>query len=278
LVELLLTKGADINGKSNEDVTPLYTAVKFDRAEIAKLLIARGATVDARTKNGYTPLIQAAHRGNMDIVELLIVHGADVDANDNTGNTALVWSVRTATLVSPSGQGLLSSKLSPLTDTEQTQFRKDLQGLKGQWREVARLLIERGTDVNATASGEDYPLYLAASMGDKDLVEALIAKGAKLNPAISFESPLHSAIAEKHKDVAELLINRGANVNARNVNDRTPLHFLAAFMNDRNLAELMIAHGADINAIDKNGATPLGYATKLRNEQVVEVLRRRGGK
>ena len=86
------------------------------------------------------------------------------------------------------------------------------------------------------------------------------------------------AIAEKHRDVAELLINKGTNVNARNMSQETPLHFLASFMDDRELAELMIAKGADVNAMDKDGRTPLAYATQERHGAVAEVLRLHGGK
>jgi len=58
---------------------------------------------------------------------------------------------------------------------------------------------------------------------------------------------------------------------------RTPLHFLAAFMDDPHLAELMVQHGADVNARDKNRQTPLMLATRAGNNQVAEVLRQHGG-
>jgi len=91
------------------------------------------------------------------------------------------------------------------------------------------------------------------------------------------ETPLHAAIAERHAEVAELLISKGANVNARNDSGRTPLHFLATYINDRRLAELMLEHGSDIDARDKNGATALDFASRAGNDQVTEVLGRKRG-
>lgn len=89
---------------------------------------------------------------------------------------------------------------------------------------------------------------------------------------------MHGAIAERHRDVAELLINKGADVIVKNRSGRTPLHFLAFYIDDQKLAESMIKRGADINASDKNGETPLTFATRAGNNQVAKVLRERGGK
>jgi cytohesin len=157
-----------------------------------------------------------------------------------------------------------------------------MRQVKGQWHEVALLLINHGADVNITMTATidtDTPLLIAAIVGDKGLAEALIDKGAAVNGARGAnETPLHAAISEGHRDVAELLINKGANVNARNMSQRTPLHFLAAFMDDRELAELMIAKGADVNTVDKGGNTPLAFATRSGHNAVAEVLRQHGGK
>ncbi len=48
-------------------------------------------------------------------------------------------------------------------------------------------------------------------------------------------------------EAAAVLIDNGANVNAVNLSGRTPLHFLAASIDDGKLAELMIRHGAHVN-------------------------------
>jgi ankyrin repeat protein len=152
---------------------------------------------------------------------------------------------------------------------------------KGQWNEVALLLIDRGADVNVAIPGSadtDTPLLVASTVGDKALVAAFIGKGADVNGAKGAnETPLHSAIAESHQDVAELLVGAGANVNARNMSQRTPLHFVARFMGSGGLAELLIAKGAEVKAKDKEGRTPLDFATAAGNASVAEVLRRHGG-
>jgi cytohesin len=283
LVELLLAKGADISAKGPDDVTSLYMAAKnmaaeTDRVAIAKLLIARGAEVNAKTRSGYTALMLAAFQGDKEFVELLLTHGADVNAKYIDGDTPLLFAIRAAFFVSPSFQAYLSRQRS-LSPVEQWKLQDGMRKMKGQWRGAAMSLIDHGADVNVVNIVKaETPLGLAANLGDKELVEALIAKGADVNggsAALKLETPLHAAIAEMHRDVAKVLIINGANVNAKNMSQNTPLHFLAAYINDGKLAELMIEHGADINARNKNGQTPLHFATEHKHYQVANVLKRK---
>ena len=87
-------------------------------------------------------------------------------------------------------------------------------------------------------------------MGDGALVQQLLDHGADINYARGGETALHAAIAERHGSAAEFLIINGADVNAENMSRRTPLHFLAANIDDGKLAALMIRHGANVNARD----------------------------
>jgi cytohesin len=122
------------------------------------------------------------------------------------------------------------------------------------------------------------PLGAASTVGDRALAEALLAHGAKISDASTGETPLHAAIAERHGDVAELLIDKGADVNARNMSQLTPLHFLGVYMHAPKLAELLIQKGADVNAREQAGHTPLEVAIRAGNAEVAEVLRRHGAK
>jgi ankyrin repeat protein len=275
LVGLLIDHGAEVNSKGFEGVGALYTAVVTDQVEVAEILIDHGAEVDAGTKSGFTPLSYAARAGSRDLTALLISHGADVNSKDNIGRTPLVWALSISAAASPAGQSRMRRELSA---RERAENQRALKTAKGQWHETAMLLVDHGADIVTADSQGNSPLYLAAIIGDTDLVEALIGHGAVLDDASAGETALHASIAERHGDVARLLINKGANVNLKNMSERTPLHFLAAFMDDRDLAELLISRGADINAVDKDGHTPLSFATKAGNKQVEEALRTRGAK
>ncbi|KAK8036307.1 hypothetical protein PG993_008921 [Apiospora rasikravindrae] len=68
--------------------TPLHIATsRFPPKKTVKLLLDRGADIEARTDEGLTPLLLAAQRGNYIIANLLIDRGACVEARANDGRS-----------------------------------------------------------------------------------------------------------------------------------------------------------------------------------------------
>jgi ankyrin repeat protein len=279
LVRLLLEAGADVDNKTDEDVTPLYLAAKKDVDDVAALLLARGADVDSRSKSGYVPLTMAAEHGNAAIAKLLIAHGASVNAKDNAGATPLLSACRGRLLEYTITARTRAAKAVRRDFAARDVFetRVSLSEVQGDYTAVAVQLITAGADPNVAMPGYT-PLVSAAIVGDLALAEALITHGATLDDTSTGESALHAAIAEGHIDVAKLLIERGASVNVRNMSGKTPLHFLARSIRDRELAEFLVQRSADVNAADQRGATPLDFALEERNDAVAEVLRQHGAK
>ena len=120
-------------------------------------------------------LLHAAQGGHREIVELLIAKSADVNAKDNFGYTPLNWAITrkligTANLLRKHG-GKRGEELPPASLFE--TLRLDLH-----WVED---LIAKGADVNAKDRLGETPLFFAARLGRKEIVELLIAKGADVN-------------------------------------------------------------------------------------------------
>jgi uncharacterized protein len=69
--------------------TLLHNAVGHDEEQMAAFLIERGAKVNARTSDGLTPLHMAAQNGNVPIITLLLAHRARVNPIDSKGWTPL---------------------------------------------------------------------------------------------------------------------------------------------------------------------------------------------
>jgi ankyrin repeat protein len=74
---------------------------------------------------------------------------------------------------------------------------------------VATLLIKQGADVNTIATNHITPLHLVAGNGDKEVVELLLAKGAKTGVVVTHPrdpgTPLDWAERYHHEEIADLL-------------------------------------------------------------------------
>jgi hypothetical protein len=77
ILEILLNKGADINGLDSTGRTPLHCAVEGSRMDTVKLLVDRGADVSRLDAKGTSPLQMAVEKGMEDAVVLFIEKGAD---------------------------------------------------------------------------------------------------------------------------------------------------------------------------------------------------------
>jgi len=77
-VQRQLDAGVDPNLKSSKGATPLFYAVYGGHLEIVELLITRGGDVNAVYLNGNSVLDQAHDYDDQEMVELLEAHGAEV--------------------------------------------------------------------------------------------------------------------------------------------------------------------------------------------------------
>ncbi|MBN1786886.1 MAG: ankyrin repeat domain-containing protein [Sedimentisphaerales bacterium] len=82
IIKLLLEKGADINGRDDNNLTPLYYARDPNTIEF---LIKNGAVVNTCDGTGYTPLHHAAGKGEKALVDVLLKNGADATIENNAG-------------------------------------------------------------------------------------------------------------------------------------------------------------------------------------------------
>lgn len=95
IVELLVTRGADVNWHGWGLATALHDLAEYDDGKTMRLLILKGADVNAEDAMRRTPLHDAAEAGNRRAVELLLANGADINARDKYGKAALDHAVET---------------------------------------------------------------------------------------------------------------------------------------------------------------------------------------
>ena len=86
--DLLLSKGAKIDARSNFNQTPLHWAAFMGEEEAVEFLIQKGASLEEMSEHGWTAIHFASRIGHLNIVKILINKGAQKDKKTPEGETA----------------------------------------------------------------------------------------------------------------------------------------------------------------------------------------------
>ena len=265
LVEHLVVKYPQhVNAIGGRYVTPLVAALARRHFQMAKFLHHKGAHVDIHGNGGDTALCSAAWYGDLEMVQVLLDLEADV--NDPGMNN---WPPIFNASRGPDPWRIPQSFNNP-------QLLPD----------VARLLLERGADVNARIEhGFDdnpegsTPLHTAADHGRVEVARVLLEYGANVGAEDNKrKTPLHIAIDYKRLDdlnermedyasgkvaVARVLLEHGANADAEDNEGKSPLHKAAEYGFVKGV-RVLLKHGANVGAEDNKGRTPLHDAADYR--------------
>ena len=119
------------------------------------------------------------------------------------------------------------------------------QAVERQNLEITSLLLENNADPNILSSNNRTPLFLAKT---KELAELLLEYGASPNELDNhYFTPLH--LAYNNEDVAKLLLEYGADINGQNILGRTPLDMVRLFSYTRKVKDLFYLHIFKLQAL-----------------------------
>jgi pectate lyase len=142
--------------------------------------------------------------------------------------------------------------------------------------ELARSLLDRGADLDYSDDGNKTALQFAAMNGHREMIELLLAEGARIDAQESYpgRTALDYAVEKGYKDIVELLITKGADVNVKIIGPQegdTPLH-TAIRMAHKDIVELLISKGADVNAKSNQGEAPIDIAMRKPHMDIASAL------
>ena len=87
VVELLLTRGANIHDKDDDGWSPISLATWNGHVKVVELLLSKGANIHDKNSNGQSPIMLASLSGYVDMVDLLLSKGANIRDEDIDGYT-----------------------------------------------------------------------------------------------------------------------------------------------------------------------------------------------
>jgi ankyrin repeat protein len=162
------------------------------------------------------------------------------------------------------GRGLIPEEHYPLFTAV---FRNDVERLG--------VLLQAGGEVNARDRDGRTLLMHAAIDGREAIARVLVERGADVDArdrGLGWTA-LHFAAQDHHVAVARILLSQGAEVDPQDVHGNTPLSNAVFEARGRDeMVALLLAHGADRHQPNQYGVSPVGLARSIGNFPVPKSL------
>jgi hypothetical protein len=138
----------------------------------------------------------------------------------------------------------------------------------------ARLLLDKGANVNAQGGHYSNALQAASFKGHKEIVMLLLDKGADVNAQGGFfNNALQAASREGHKEIVMLLLDKGADVNAQGGFFNNALQ-AALREGYKEIVMLLLDKRADVNAQGGEYSNALQAASAKGYTEIVMLLQK----
>lgn len=146
-----------------------------------------------------------------------------------------------------------------------------MDAIRNQEVGTVERLLSGGADAERVPSGDTmFPLEIAASAGDPQIVEMLLDHGASPDSARGGVAPIWLALEHDHQAAAVALVAAGAKFDTPMRKGMTPF-YCAVMLDFTDLVTKMVAHDADLYAPGPQGS-PLHEAAENGNLPLLALL------
>ncbi|XP_043411110.1 ankyrin repeat and death domain-containing protein 1A isoform X5 [Prionailurus bengalensis] len=238
ILQILVNSGAKIHCKNKDGLTLLHCAAQKGHVPVLAFIMEdlEDVPLDQADKLGRTAFHRAAEHGQLDALDFLVGSGCEHSVKDKEGNTALHLAASRGHLT------VLQRLVDIRLDLEEQNVKKQSclhYAALGGSEDVARALIHAGGHTNIADHGAS-PMHLAVRHNFPALVQLLIDAGSDLDATDNRQqTPLHLAAEHAWQDIAEMLLVTGVNLNLRDKQGKTALA-VAARSNHISLVDMII--------------------------------------
>lgn len=192
-VKLVIAAGADVNARDTSGFSALDTAARNRAPSMIEILVAAGADPNTADQDGFFPLLHAINRNHVPSIAMLAKTGANLEKTTKEGISPLSWAIGDGKFFA--AQALIEAgadvnarsgyeEVTPLMVAATQLPAKTRSGnlVQGpQPVDLARMMIDKGADVNLTSKDGVTALMIAAGHNNAALVGLLAGAGADVN-------------------------------------------------------------------------------------------------
>jgi ankyrin repeat protein len=234
---LNFVKPKDLTEKNRNRQTVLHLALKNRLEQLALKILEQGVKIDEKDRWQTTPFHIACEQNFMKTVETLIHKNCDINAKNNKGFTGL-----------------------------DIAFQKN-------HIQLAKCLIQQGANFETTRTGL-HPILLASKIGDLELLQLLLQKGANLfitNPQFHTNA-FHYAAKYGHIHILKFLYKKNKNfLNQVDNEGWAAIHF-SAHKGNFKTTKFLINLGAEKFMPDIYDQTPALLASYYNYMDIVDLF------
>ncbi|XP_067653193.1 ankyrin-3-like [Haliotis asinina] len=302
---ILMQNIVDINGKGDEEMTPVLIAVSHGKNEVFHILVKNGADlslidkdddnilhlacrgrnvkivtyilmqnivdINAKNTDGETPVMLAAESGERDVFDILVKKGADLTVTDNFCSTILHWAWfgRSVEIVN----FILMQNIVDINEKNRVGITPVMLAADAGEREAFDILVQKGADLSAIDDHGDNILHWACRGGNVKIVNFILMRN---NVDINRKgrgglTPVMLAAWRAKRDVFDSLVRKRADLSGFQNDGKNILHLACQGTNVEIVKHILRLHIVDIN-FRFNEMTPLMLAVKYHPRDVFQLL------